>query len=175
MYELLRTGRLGNTLQQWTSYREMRESGYRGPWGVRSQLKCGDPIRYYYVDPSDTSRVLQEIVEKGYSLDVGLIWTAVIPSEETTIQGEIRRDVDGMYFRHTFNKQAMRVAFEHECLHATGLETLLLLRRYCNPQTIDELNVLLDMYPEHVIEFSAYSQPVGIYGKWHVIWEVRSY
>jgi hypothetical protein len=39
----------------------------------------------------------------------------------------------------------------------------------------DWLQELLEIYPDHVIEFSSYSVPVGNLQRCLVVWEVRKY
>lgn len=174
MYRLLQAGLLGNIHRTWFTCREMLQE-YDGPFGVRHRWKTMSPIRFYYVEPEELNTVLQTIQQQGYNIETDLMFCEVIQSEECTIQGELQRQPGGLYFRYTFSQYPMRVAFEHQTLHSLGLQTHMLLRKHCAPETITELEWLLDKYPDHTVEFSAYPYPVGIDHKPHVIWEVRNY
>jgi len=59
---------------------------------------------------------------------------------------------------------------------AFNLEARMLLRLHLSPPSLDDIDGLLDMFSEHVVEFSAYECFLGdIPGRNAVIWEVREY
>lgn len=60
--------------------------------------------------------------------------------------------------------------------HRGYLETRILLRRYMDPSSQDDLDMLLDMYPDAAIEFTCFSVNVGVFPHRNTIfWEVRNY
>ncbi len=42
-------------------------------------------------------------------------------------------------------------------------------------QAWDDLEALLDKYPDHTVEFTVFDRPVGQLKRQTVIWEVRNY
>lgn len=60
--------------------------------------------------------------------------------------------------------------------HTSYLETRLLLDRYMDPSSRDDVDALLDLYPDAAIEFTAFSVNVGLFpGRNVVFWETRNY
>lgn len=102
--------------------------------------------------------------------------SAMAPTKLTTIQGEVQRGYNGLEFTFTTVKKPMRNALAEDTRLATGLIAKLLLDAYLNPVSRDWLNVLLDRYPNHVVELSCYSKCWGTLPGYNtVFWEVRSY
>ena len=57
-----------------------------------------------------------------------------------------------------------------------GIRAILKLRSVLFPSSLADLEALFEIYPDSVIEFSAYRFAVGaIPGRNAVIWEVRNY
>lgn len=114
---------------------------------------------------------------------VGFFWgNETAPDDRATLQGEIRRAPGGLQFfgsersragygRMIRMRDALRVARSYQ-----GLTVLFLLRKHLSPPSLDDLMELLDLYPEAVIEFSAYDLQLGTCrGRNTIIWEVRNY
>lgn len=60
--------------------------------------------------------------------------------------------------------------------HYLGLQARLLLQSYMDEQSYRDVRNLLDIYPNHIVEFSVCNRSVGIIpGRNTVIWEVRLY
>ena len=73
-------------------------------------------------------------------------------------------------------KKPMNPALKEETKYAAGLNALLLLKKSLCPSSFDNLETLLDIYPESVIEFGAYEVNVGVIPNRNtLIWEVRNY
>ncbi len=52
----------------------------------------------------------------------------------------------------------------------------MLLRKHLNPNTLEDLEILLDKYPDAVVELSATETEFGtVPGRNAIIWEVRNY
>lgn len=57
-----------------------------------------------------------------------------------------------------------------------GLKALQILQGHLSPASMDDVRELLDLYPGHAIELSAYPRNLGLYqGRNTIIWEVRAY
>jgi hypothetical protein len=60
--------------------------------------------------------------------------------------------------------------------HRGYLETRLLLREFMDPSSRDDLDTLLEMYPDAAIEFSCFDINTGVLPRRNTIfWEVRNY
>ena len=61
-------------------------------------------------------------------------------------------------------------------IQLNGLNVKMLLLKYIYPNSFNDIMELIDIYPEHVIEFSTYEMPLGdCINRNTVIWEVRQY
>ena len=70
----------------------------------------------------------------------------------------------------------MREALKEKSFNVTGLEAEILLRYYLCSRSLEWLKILLERYPEHVVEFSSYGVNWGtLRGYNTVFWEVRLY
>lgn len=69
----------------------------------------------------------------------------------------------------------MREAMKH-AKRATGLRAQMILKELLWPSSYDDLMDLIDLFPEHVIEFGAHTRAVGVLPHRNtVVWEVRAY
>ena len=76
---------------------------------------------------------------------------------------------------YTDIKLPMRPALAQRTLHADGLMALGLLKCYLDDPSYDNMMSLLDEYPDHVVEFTAFNRAMGVLGWASCVWEVRSY
>lgn len=98
------------------------------------------------------------------------------PTEATVFQGEVMQGINGLDLYYTTVAKPMRDALRERSESVSGIIASSLLRRYLCPRSLDWLNVLLERYPGHVVEFSTYSVCWGTLPGYNtVFWEVRSY
>lgn len=172
MYDLLIKGRLGNSIEMWRSVDELLASGFNGNITIRS-LSVNDPLRIYNDPVTDA---LEQLWELNGLHRTDLVFGAAPPGDHRTLQGEVMRWQGGLYLRYNRLDMPMRTAFEHENLHAWGLEALMLLQASVDPATLAEFPELFDTYPGCVIEFSSYDKGAGRNPSRNtIIWEVRNY
>lgn len=174
MYKRLLSGRFGNIVQAWPSYADIEASGYRGHVSIRSK-QTSNPVRLYHV-PFDDLKAAVDGLPESYR-KAGLMFSESPPDHKRTIQGELMRwEHGGYYLTYSYAPHPMRIAFDKQRLEARGLAAKMILLHHLSPVDYDELQGLLESYPDSVIEFSAFSCPVGIIpGRRMVIWEVRNY
>ena len=172
MYNRIIQGKFGPTQRCWMSREEVEDSDYRGEFSLRS-MDVSHPIKLYHVP----YEVLDETIA-GLPPDqrnTQIIFYESPPEHRKTIQGELCRDPE-LYFEYTRVAKPMRFAFDEERLVAKGLTAKILLQQHLLPSDYDDLMDLLDTYPGHVIEFSAFNCCVGtIPGRRMIVWEVRLY
>jgi hypothetical protein len=98
------------------------------------------------------------------------------PTERTILQGEVQQGTNGLELFYTTVAKPMRDALRERSEQVYGITAVSLLRRYLCPNSYEWLQVLLDRYPFHVVEFSSYSCNWGtIPGYNTVFWEIRKY
>jgi len=172
MYQMMAVGAFGNVMPTWLTLDAALASD--APFlGVRS-LTVNDPVRLYWIRREDLREKMESAGILGRQ-DLIFSSTDYGMEADRIIQGEVTRGPWGLYFRHSFAPAPMRVAFEQDNRHATGLEAEMLLRRHVDPHGVDWLMELLHEYENPVVEFTTYRNPVGTLHQQTLIWEVRHY
>jgi hypothetical protein len=108
-----------------------------------------DPSEYYFNEPIDKSTV--------------------------TLNAEVTRKYGELYMRYAVVKDHMRPALKNHERHAFGLTALSIMRVLCCEQGYECVCGLLDLYPDHVVEFTCMDRAYGTLGWNTVVWECRSY
>lgn len=105
-----------------------------------------------------------------------IVVSEAAPDEYIVAQGEVCRHIGGLEMRYSTLKTAMRNALPVSQHHASGLRAKMLIEHWMSPSSLNDLNELLDTYPDAVIEFSIYSIELGSCPHRNtLIWEVRNY
>lgn len=163
----------GNSLRTWDTWRDLIRSDYEGPIGIRNIVPGGPfvgPIPYglWYVE---RKKLLQSGVKKE-----DMRFGEAAPDDRCVFQGETCETSRGLELRYSTragmtHREAMGAA-----QNVQGLTAWSILHHFLEPVDVDELKELLNLYPDHVVEFSTYAFPVGnIPGHCTLIWEVRQY
>lgn len=100
------------------------------------------------------------------------------PDHKRTLQGEVCRTERGLQgFLEIGGHLPMRQAMAAGLMKHYGyLQTKLLLDRYMDPSSRDDLDALLERYPDAAIEFTCFSVNAGVFPNRNCIfWEVRNY
>ena len=100
------------------------------------------------------------------------------PDEYRTLQGEVVRTERGLEgFLDLEGKLPMRPAMAAGHMkHRSYLETRVLLERFMDPNSREDLDSILELFPDHAIEFSCFSVNVGIFPRRNTLfWETRLY
>lgn len=95
-----------------------------------------------------------------------------------TLQGEVCRTYRGIEgFLDTVGQLPIRPAIAAGHMVArVGVEVLMLLDHYMDPSSRDDLDMLMDRYPDATVEFSCFGVNVGVFPNRNTIfWEVRDY
>lgn len=173
MYEAYHRGRFGNRLRAWSGVQAWRESEYQGEVVLRSKSSAGGRVAYR-LDASEVASTLEAWGVELTSAEIEINESA--PDSDILIQGEVERSE--LYLTLTFStlRLPMRDALARDSNTVTGLKALLLLRRYLDPSSFDDLWGLLEDFDGAVVEFSCWSSDVGICPRRNtVFWEVRHY
>lgn len=167
-----RQGEFGNgsptwdTLEAWDEGRTVfpenslfnLRSRHRG--GITLYNLCSDEVHRYYAQWSG---------DKPYI-------SVMCPHDKTILQGEILQGSNGLGLYYTTDQRPMREALRSQSCSVEGLAAVMLLKKALNPKSYDWLQVLLDRYPGHVVEFTALSTEWGTLPGYNTLfWEVRDY
>lgn len=164
------------------------EFGNRGPmWDtVQDFLKLDRPpkgllhLRNRVAGgPTWYNLTYQQLITRCQELrDVSSYYVALMaPTEQTVCQGEVFQSDDrGPALYYSTIAKPMRDALKENAKHVYGIRAIETLKFYVDPPSYDWLQVLLERYPSHVVEFSTYSVEFGtVPGMRTVVWEVRAY
>lgn len=98
------------------------------------------------------------------------------PHHHQTINGEVMRDHRGLCLYYSEVKEAMRPSLLKGGKQVFRLQAGMVLRQHLTPHDREWLMHLLNLYPDHVIEFTAFNRCWGtVPSSKCVIWEVRKY
>lgn len=171
-FRLSRAGVLGNTIRQWADPAEAAAA--RVPWyGIRA-ARGGGGGSHWVVMRKGLKHALAQWRRSG----VPFIVDETAPDGDVTLQGEVSRGVGG--WTGTLGMRSgmrMREAMAAGLLRPMrGLAVKVLLDTFVDPSSREDIDALLELYPDAVIEFACYTRDVGVIpGRNTVIWEVRDY
>jgi len=178
MYKLYEQGAFGNKLRTWPTTDDLLASDYSGSVTLRYKGKAGGGGWCAYDLALDqVTPTIEQWVSEG--ADPKLITAnESAPDERLVVQGDVGRNPaggGGLVFRYSRDRVKMRTAME-TATHAYGAEAVVLLDSYLSPDSLADVKELLELFPDAIVEFSAYEMNVGDKpGRNAVIWEVRNY
>lgn len=174
MYRSLAAGDFGNTTRQYfdlASWRAGDEYPRFETWGLRS-MSAGGPCRLYCPKDEVESTIASWGPGHEYNLSVMVdavcdvrLWADVFVGPwGITVYG-IENPPKGGSWRKLMPVDGRTFG---------RLESLMVLRRCLNPNSLADLHEILELYPDHVVELSALSVCMGIFPHRNgVVWEVR--
>ena len=167
-------GEFGNASPTWQNAKEFEASDYDGLCHIRNRVAGG--ATWYNLKPDLVPKMWRGIEVDGLYQVSQLYISAMAPTEKTLIQGEVMRTHLGLEMFYSFVKKPMRDALKEGGVTARGVSVIVLLKHFMNTASYEWLNVLLDRYPDHVVEFSVYDCEWGTVSGYNtVFWEVRLY
>jgi hypothetical protein len=198
-YALYEKGYFGNMPKIWSSYYELIKDNWKGLVCIRSNLSSFKTI--YNVSIKDIPEIIKKLEQKGIPLET-LNFNQSLPDNHLIIQGEIQRSPEiTLYYSRIQKpmKEAFRQYFERkeelnnlkipskqklkkldqlkkETGTVKGLRAKLILQGAMKSSSYDDLQILLETFPDSIIEFSTWECDVGnIKGRNTIFWEVRNY
>lgn len=172
-YTFYSNNTLINKIPTWYSFEELKNSSYRGKVGIR--LNYINKKTAFNIPFEKIPSVLDEFEKEGISRDQ-VNFVMAQPDHKIILLGETKITEKGLYLMYSTVKKPMKNALKEETKHAFGLEAKLLLKNSLWPQSYSELMTLFELFPDSVIEFTAYSQYFGLLPNRNTIfWEVRNY
>lgn len=174
--ELQRTGGFGNNLHVWLNADDYLNSGYTGLIALRYMGPHGGMWLKYDIPMDEVLSVFDSWCSEG--ADPRLItFNEAAPCKKVIVQGEYwngGKPVD--YFFHSRELVHMRDALKISPKHSIGLVSRVIIKHAMTPSSWEDWNVLIDQYPNHVLEVSIYNCCLGtIPGRNSIVWEIRRY
>jgi len=175
MYTLLRSGALGNTLRTWRSSDDIAADGYEGEIALR--MSTGSSGHFITGIDMRSSIQLGNTLARADINITDVVFCEPFPDDQLVLQGEVMDAPFGLVLAWSdVPRLNMRQAASRGFQHTFGLAAKTLLRARLSDSSYDDLMELLELYPEHVVEFSAAESFVGNRpGRNAVIWECRAY
>lgn len=137
---------------------------------LRNRVAAGKT--YYNIRADEVQKLWEACEDKDQ-------WylSEMAPHRHNIMQGEVTRSVEGMDLTYsTLPNLPMREALNMRSHRATKLTAVMLINAALNDKSLEWLRYLLDEYPDHIIEFSAFDVCWGVLPGYNtVFWEVRKY
>ena len=175
MYSMLKAGQFGNRFRIWDTEKEFKQAvddGFDWLVGVRCVGDRGLPYFHH--------KTYEEAIEIGRRLrrvhGCPVKYYEASPDQFITAQGEFVESDHGEMLEYSREKTHMRAAMAKERIMVFGPGARLVLKEYLNESSYEDFLALGQLYPNCVIEFTAYEILVGdIPGRNYVCWECRNY
>lgn len=172
-----KNGEFGNASPTWNNLAEWATSSgwwYGSHFHIRNRV-AGGPT-YYNVFCGGLKFAWNELLRKGMK-ETDLYISAMAPSEKTILQGEVTQSAENsIELFYTTVAKPMREALAEKSERAVGITAVNLLKCNLCPNSYEWLQILLERYPNHVVEFSTYSCCWGTLPNFNTVtWEVRAY
>jgi hypothetical protein len=169
-YRMLRTGRFGNYPAAWSSLEDVLAGGFTGEVSIRSR-EISNPVRIYHIPVADLAATVAALPEEQKR--AGLEFSEAPPDDKRVVQGE--RDGQRLYYSYV--GKPMRFALAEGGQHLYWAQARMFLKRHLTAGDYEWLESLLEDFPGHTVEFSAFSVPVGqlgpTTGSQCIFWELR--
>ncbi len=179
MYRRLESGEFGNANPQWRTIESWVEACRGKPWdtwklwGIRS-LKPADPRCALNVP---AAQVIPHICISGLRID-GFNISPMVPGR-VQWEGDVMRRHDGAGLLCSGNLAPEPGSWRRHMLSPRrweGSAATAVLRSVLNENSYDDLMIVLDNHPDHVIELSALDICFGtVPGRNGITWECRLY
>jgi hypothetical protein len=128
------------------------------------------------------------LVGRDDARDMAMVWKKAgrqfimdnsVPNERSVLQGEVCRTFCGLesYLAIGRALPPMRISMrEGRHQHFGYVQTTALLTHFMDPSSRDDLDALLELYPEATVEFTTFDVNVGhLPGRNTIFWETRNY
>jgi hypothetical protein len=180
-YRLWQSGAFGNKKRIWTVDEYLNDT-FEGLVAIRMRSGPGGGLCYYNLTRVQATEMLPFLTCDGFLSDCYMI-NEMAPSDAIVLQGEYFngvyiQDDDARWgaFRYSTVQLPMRDAFREANHDTHGLHADCLLRAAMTPSSYEDWKILLDQYPDHVLEVSIFNCCLGdIPGRNALVWEVRRY
>lgn len=171
--KLFDDGYFGNTIKQWYKHNEwLMQASKHGSYVLRQWKRAlgGSGYCKYNLSRIEVVREITRLRATGHDMSTFCISEAM-PDYAVTLQGEYMAGPSTLFY--STETSHMRPALESSGQHAYGPHADLLVRSAMCGRGYEKFCELVDRHTTAVIEFSCYSQPVGIKHWNTMIWECQ--
>ena len=156
----------GNKLRSWACFEDI--APYNGLVTMR-HVEPNSKLTKYEIPVTKIKTVAVDVLS-NYRFNESA------PDKYLLAQGEICYNHKGWNLFWSTEKTQMRNALLNFARTSTGVVARETLKHYCCPGSFSDIEALVELYPDHVIEFGCYARPLGnIAHRNTIIWEVRKY
>ena len=176
-YSLYQNGFFGNRPKMWNTCEEIIKSGYKGNVTIRTKDRIGGlGITKYNVKLENIEDEISKISLQNVNLSE-ITFNESMPDNLLLIQGELSRTYEGLYFNYSTEKTPMNIALRGKNAEvATGIKAKTLLKTNLTDESYQDLEIIMDTFPNDIIEISAWGKNVGDTPLRNaIVWEVRNY
>ncbi len=177
-YALYEAGLFGNKAMTWNSYEEILQNGWKGGVCMRSKKGIARSEVKYNVSLKELPKHIDDWKWLGIPEEM-ISFNQSMPDKHLILQGEILREGELFCLYYSTVKKPMNLALKERSGEIIGSEEVReVLMQKLVKESYADLENLLTEFPHSVVEFSAYSIPVGNLadtGRNTVFWEVRNY
>jgi hypothetical protein len=172
-----RRGEFGNVLGSWPSIDAAEADGFCGPtFWVRGRDKQWPHTEMYLPWARRREEMARKVTESGTPEADILVCEDEPPGSRRVLQGHVWWPrSDQFVLAYDESQATLRAAEEAGLTTVVGLAARDYLERRLDPCDHEHLLQLLTDYPDHVVEFTSFSQPLGLLHRCIIIWEVRKY
>lgn len=167
-------GLWGNRLKIWPLEEFVDEGNPSARYVLRYLGSAGGAWCFYHLMVDQIPEYVKRIISEGG--DPSLITVNLqAPPHLSTFNAEYLNEGKGYLFYSTA-ALPMREALRIYPQHTDGFRARCLLRHFLSPASYSDFEPILESYPDHVIEISAFSCHLGdLPGRNAIVWEVRQY
>jgi hypothetical protein len=173
MQRMLQAGDFGNTQRMWSTndFFLLNDSDYDATFALRS-FTPGKTF-WPWLNADECLDKICALTLQGGSRDY-YVQEVACPSH-IVLAGEIGTVGGVLVLEYSRVQEMMRDALQKERIHVKECAARCMLRVLLDIDDYEDLMLLCDTYPEHVIEFTLFDCCIGIRQRRLMIWEVRHY
>lgn len=169
MVKRYQLGEFGNHSPSWNTYEEFREvAGWNFPgqlFHLRNRVTGGQT--HYSLNAMDCEHLWSKQPDRSQ-------WYCSAMAPKHLLNGELMRTHEGLVLFYSTVQKPMRDSLREGGREAKGLTAKLILQYYMNQRSYDWTMLLLDRYPDHVIEFTVVDRCWGTVPGFNTLyWECR--
>lgn len=171
-----RSGVFGTRLRAWRTFEQWHSSGFVGLTVIRI-LRPASHWCIYNLDVNQTVETYQDLIENKQINPLLITFNEAAPYNRVILQGEM--SLSGLcpyYLAYSTVKAQMRDALASNTRYLSGPLSLKIVKDLMTGSSQDDFDMVVERWPEHVVEFSIYECCVGDKPDRNtLVWEVRRY
>lgn len=170
---LFKNNGFGNNLKQWYNLQDALNNECNN-YALRYNGSTGNGFCIYDLTKDKLKNEYYNLLKK-YTKEQIYISEMINNENIITLQGELYRSENGLYLTYSEkNINKMRIALK-ESKVSIGLNAKMLLQKNLDCASYDCIMDLLDIYIDHIVEFTTCEKVFGSHKRNTIIWEVRKY